>query len=92
MFLRRSLAHNFFFYKLIFFLLPPHTKKLATLSTAHPYRSDYLYKKKIRIMFRSYIAHITSKWRLYALEALLPQLFPPLLVSLFRRKIRILFR
>ena len=28
----------------------------------------------IIIMFRSYIAHITSKWRLYALEALLPQL------------------
>ena len=29
---------------------------------------------EIIIMFRSYIAHITSKWRLYALEALLPQL------------------
>ena len=27
-------------------------------------------------MFHSYIAHITSKWRLYALEALLPQLSP----------------
>ena len=27
----------------------------------------------IIIMFLSYIAHITSKWRLYALEALLPQ-------------------
>ena len=28
----------------------------------------------IIIIFPSYIAHITSKWRLYALEALLPQL------------------
>ena len=28
----------------------------------------------LNIVFRSYVAHITSKWCLYALEALLPQL------------------
>ena len=32
----------------------------------------YMKRVKTIVMFRSYIAHITSKWRLYALEALLP--------------------
>ena len=35
-------------------------------------------------MFPSYIAHITSKWRLYALEALLPQLYPSCSLSALR--------
>ena len=36
------------------------------------------------IMFRSYIVHIISKWRLYALEALLPQLMPSCSLSALR--------
>ena len=36
------------------------------------------------IMFRSYIAHITSKSHLYALEALLPRLYPPCSLSALR--------
>ena len=35
-------------------------------------------------MFRSYIAHITSKWRLYALKALLPQLQTSCSISALR--------
>ena len=55
--------------------LSKYNQYVCTISlTPHIALSKYNQYVIIIIMFPSYIAHITSKWRLYALEALLPQL------------------